>query len=59
MKNRYISLRLSEEFSGELNDALEIMETSLGVPCSKGFKVRMLLHMGIERLRTEGLLSKI
>ena len=59
MKSKYLSLRLSDAFDGELNEALEIMESSLGVPSSKGFRVRLLLAMGIERLHSEGLLSKV
>jgi transcriptional regulatory protein LevR len=59
MRNRYLTLRLSDDLDSELNEALSLMESSLGVPSSKGFRVKMLIHMGIERLHSEGLLRKV
>ena len=59
MEKKYLSLRLSPKFDGEICDAMEIMEAALGVPTSKGFKIKMLIRLGIERLNNQGLLSKV
>ena len=59
MEKKYLSLRLSPEFDGEISEAMIAMEEALGVPSSKGFKIKMLIRMGIERLNSDGLLSKV
>ena len=59
MKKKFLSIRVSEELSKELDEAFRVMDKTLGMPSSKGWKVKMLLHLGMERMMKDGLFSKV
>jgi len=59
MKKKFLSIRVSEELSKELDEAFKVMDKTIGMPSSKGWKVKMLLHLGMERMMKDGLFSKV
>lgn len=59
MEKKFLSIRVSEELSKELDEAFMHMDKTLGMPSSKGWKVKMLLHLGMERMMKQGLFSKV
>ena len=59
MEKKFLSIRVSEELSKELDEAFKVMDKTIGMPSSKGWKVKMLLHLGMERMMKDGLFSKV
>ena len=59
MNKKFLSIRVNEELNNELEVAFQLMDKSLGMPSSRGWKVKLLLHLGMERLKKDGLFSQV
>lgn len=55
-KDRYVSVRVNEEFSEELEKVLGQMDDVLGFSSTRSWKIRWLLRLGLNSVRLNDLI---
>jgi hypothetical protein len=55
-KDRYVSVRVNEEFSEELEKVLGQMDDGFGCSSTRSWKIRWLLRLGLNSVRSNDLI---
>lgn len=56
IREKFVSVRINEEFQEELNEVLDAMDSKFGFSSSRSWKIRWLLSLGVEEFRQKDLI---